>query len=136
MILIKAKKLSEAKRFITKDKSSIREIISPRNSVLKRQSLAESTVMPGKTTECHVHKKSEEIYFILRGKGEAIIGNTKINVTKGTAIPIPPMTTHCITNTGKKPFVFLCICSPSYSHDDTVICVEFPKQGRLIKTGI
>jgi len=52
------------KPFITKDKSQIREFYHSQNV-----SLAEAVVDIGEITESHFHKTSEEIYFILDGKG-------------------------------------------------------------------
>ena len=31
---------------------------------------------------------------------------------------------HRLVNTGREPVVFLCCCSPPYSHDDTVMTEE------------
>lgn len=118
------RKISDAKRFVTKDGSSIRELISPRNSPLKRQSLAEATVAPSKATKRHRHRKSEETYFILRGRGKVFLQDKAVKVTKGTAIAIPAGTPHCIENTAKEPLVFLCQCSPAYAHSDTFILSE------------
>jgi mannose-6-phosphate isomerase-like protein (cupin superfamily) len=118
------RKFSDAKRFVTKDGSSIREIVSPRNSPLKKQSLAEATVAPGKTTKRHKHKQSEETYFILRGRGKIFLRDKAVKVTKGTAIAILAGTPHRIENMGRVPLVFLCHCSPAYAHSDTVILPE------------
>jgi quercetin dioxygenase-like cupin family protein len=59
--------------FVTKDGSTIREILAPRNSVIARQSLAEATVAPGCSTQAHYHPVTEEIYYILAGSGEVRI---------------------------------------------------------------
>jgi len=55
--------------FITKDNSEIREILAPSNSSIKNQSLAEARLTPGQSTDEHFHPKSEEIYYILEGRG-------------------------------------------------------------------
>ncbi len=46
--------------FTTKDGSEIRELLAPRNSVIRRQSLAEARVAPGQTTAPHYHPQTEE----------------------------------------------------------------------------
>jgi mannose-6-phosphate isomerase-like protein (cupin superfamily) len=56
--------------FITKDSSQIREIIHPQHSPARNQSLAEASVQPGHLTQAHYHTHSEEIYYILQGRGE------------------------------------------------------------------
>ncbi len=52
---------NEVEAFIAKDGSEIREILAPRNSSLRNQSLAEARVSPGKNTIQHYHIESEEI---------------------------------------------------------------------------
>ena len=107
--------------FITKDTSEIREILSPSNSGVKRQSLAEARLLPGRSTEEHYHIRTEEIYYILSGQGEMIIDEEKCEVKKYDGIAILPGARHKITNTGDEDLIFLCCCVPAYEHDDTVI---------------
>jgi len=105
--------------FITKDKSEIREIMAPANSRIERQSLAEAIVYPGDSTELHLHKTIEEIYYILEGEGNMWQDGEERAINPGDAIANPPGIPHYITNTGDTPLVFLCICVPNYTHEDT-----------------
>jgi mannose-6-phosphate isomerase-like protein (cupin superfamily) len=116
--------INDCDRFITKDGSSIREILAPRNSSLKRQSLAEATVPPGGVTHEHYHVNTEEIYYILSGTGEFEIEGETSPVRPGDGIVIPPHHKHKIHNRGETDLVFLCICVPAYEHDNTVITEE------------
>ena len=102
--------------FITKDGSEIREFYHSKN-----MSLAEATVDIGRTTESHCHKTSEEIYYILSGKGLMEIETEKREVSKDQVIIIPPKCKHRIKNIGDKPLRILCHCSPSYSDEDTIL---------------
>jgi mannose-6-phosphate isomerase-like protein (cupin superfamily) len=102
--------------YITKDGSTIREIMKAAN-----QSLAEATVLPGQTTAAHYHIKTEEIYYILRGRGMMCLEEEEREVGAGDAVLIPPGQRHSIRNTGKDDLVFLCCCAPGYSHEDTVL---------------
>lgn len=113
--------LNSVKRFITKDTSIIREILSPRNSSLKNQSLAEATVLPGKSTAEHYHLKTEEIYYILRGQGKIFVEDEERMVKPGDGVVILPGKRHKICNIGNEDLVFLCCCAPSYEDDDTVV---------------
>ena len=106
----------ELKPFITKDKSEIREFYHS-----KKMSLVEAMVEIGQATECHIHEKSEEIYYILEGEGLMEIENDKAQVSKDQAIIIPPRNRHRITNNGNTQLRFLCFCSPPYSDEDTLI---------------
>ena len=54
--------LEEVPAFITKDGSEIRELLAHRNSVIRRQSLAEARLPVGASTQEHYHPKAEEIY--------------------------------------------------------------------------
>ncbi|MFH1066465.1 MAG: cupin domain-containing protein [bacterium] len=111
----------KTKPFITKDGSEIRELLAHRNSAIRNQSLAEATVPIGGSTMEHHHPKTEEIYYLLQGKGQMKIGEESKEVAKGCAIAIPPGQPHKIRNTGNEPLVFLCCCAPCYEHTDTVI---------------
>lgn len=107
--------------FVTKDGSLIREILAPRNSTLRAQSLAEATLPPGTCTEAHYHPRTEEIYYILSGRGTMRLGAEERHVALHDAIAIPPGTPHQICNVGEEDLVFLCCCAPAYEHEDTVL---------------
>lgn len=107
--------------FTTKDGSTIREILAPRNSVIARQSLAEATLPTGQTTEAHRHPATEEIYYVLRGEGLIRLGDEERAIGPGDGVAIAPGTPHQIRNTGAADLVFLCCCVPAYEDDDTVM---------------
>lgn len=112
---------SKVKPFSTRDTSEIREILAPANSSLKNQSLAEARVATGKSTQEHYHPGTEEIYYILEGRGKIRIEVESQEVQPGDGIAILPGKRHKIWNIGAGDLVFLCCCAPAYSHDDTVI---------------
>jgi mannose-6-phosphate isomerase-like protein (cupin superfamily) len=107
--------------FTTKDGSEIRELLAHRNSCIVKQSLAEARLPVGASTTPHYHPLTEEIYYILKGKGRMRIGDETSSVGPGDAIAIPPGLEHEITNTGDETLVFLCCCAPAYEHADTVL---------------
>jgi mannose-6-phosphate isomerase-like protein (cupin superfamily) len=113
--------ISDCPQFVTKDSSRIREILAPRNSMLKNQSLAEAVIAAGSATEEHFHATSEEIYYIISGRGEMRVENEMFNVKAGDAVALLPRQRHKIWNRGEEDLVFLCMCVPPYEHDDTVI---------------
>jgi mannose-6-phosphate isomerase-like protein (cupin superfamily) len=118
---VDVKNLNHAQPFISKDGSEIRELLAHRNSCIQKQSLAEARLPPGARTTAHYHRQTEEIYYILTGKGDMTIGDENQTVGPGDAIAIPPKMIHQIVNTGAEPLVFLCTCAPAYEHDDTVL---------------
>jgi mannose-6-phosphate isomerase-like protein (cupin superfamily) len=107
--------------FTTKDGSEIRELLAHRNSAICNQSLAEARLPPGKQTTPHYHPATEEIYYILRGRGRMQIGDEVRDVGPGDAIAILPGAIHTIENVGSETLVFLCCCAPAYEHHDTVL---------------
>ena len=90
-------------------------------------SLAKARLNVGCATEEHYHATSEEIYYILEGKGKMRVGKTTFMVEKGDGIVLKPGVYHKIWNLGDRELVFLCICSPMYTHEDTVM-----KEERLV----
>ena len=113
--------LNEVPEFVTKDGSEIRELLAYRNSNIRNQSLAESRLKPGASTEPHFHPKTEEIYYILQGEGMMRLSGESRGVGPGDAIAIPPGAPHQISNVGNDTLTFLCCCAPCYEHDDTVM---------------
>jgi mannose-6-phosphate isomerase-like protein (cupin superfamily) len=113
--------IDQVAAFTTKDGSEIRELLAYRNSCIRGQSLAEARLPPGAATTPHHHMKTEEIYYVLQGRGRMRLGQESRPVGPGDAIAIPSGTVHQITNTGDTVLTFLCCCVPPYEHDDTVL---------------
>ena len=110
--------------FTTKDGSTIREILAPRNSAIQKQSLAEAVLPVGRQTQAHYHPVTEEISYILSGLGLMAIECEVREVHTGDGIAIPPGLRHQIRNIGTQDLVFLCCCAPAYEHEDTVMCTN------------
>ena len=113
--------VERAAAFTTKDGSEIRELLAHRNSCIRNQTLAEARLPAGARTTPHRHVKTEEIYYILEGRGLMRLGDESREVGVGDAVAIPPGTVHQITNTGGDVLKFLCCCAPGYEHDDTLL---------------
>ncbi len=82
--------------FTPADGSQIRELLAYRNSSIRNQSLAEATLMPGRSTQEHYHPKAEEIYYILTGQGRMRLESEERLVGPGDAIAIPTGLRHKI----------------------------------------
>ena len=115
------KNIESVPAFITKDGSEIRELLEHRNSVIRNQTLAEARIAPGGSTTPHRHLKTEEIYYILEGRGFMQVDKERQIVGPGDAIAIPSGSEHQITNTDTVLLKFLCCCAPGYEHEDTVL---------------
>ena len=82
--------------YVTKDRSTIRELMCPTRHGNHAQSLAEAIIPAGGRTLLHRHLMSEEIYYIVRGDGMMTLGGKTFFVKAGDTICIPPGTPHAI----------------------------------------
>ncbi len=116
--------------YVTKDGSTIRELMHPDVHGNVNQSLAEAVVPIRGKTILHTHGKSEEIYHFTEGIGVMTLGKEQFDVIAGDTVSIPPGIPHSITNTGNVPLRVLCCCSPAYSHGDTRLVEERARRER------
>ncbi len=107
--------------YITKDGSTIRELMHPDVHGNRSQSFAEAIVAPGKATAVHKHSASDEIYHITQGSGLMTIEGQQRAVAAGCTIAIPAGSYHSIENTADVDLVMMCVCHPPYSHTDTTL---------------
>ena len=105
--------------YVTKDGSTIRELMHPAVQGNRAQSLAEATVPAGGRTRLHRHRVTEEIYHVTSGTGWVWIAGRWHGVKPGDSLGIAPGTAHCAQAGEGAPLVILCACSPAYSHEDT-----------------
>jgi mannose-6-phosphate isomerase-like protein (cupin superfamily) len=118
---VEVRNLANAEPFVTKDGSTIRELLGvPTSTLVRNQSLAEATLAPGQATERHYHRESEEIYFLLAGGGSMEIDGEIREVGTGDAVLIPPGARHTL-RAGPDGARLLCCCSPPYRHEDTFL---------------
>lgn len=115
---------AEAPPYLTKDGSTIRELMHPARHGNCRQSLAEATVLPDARTQLHRHALSEELYHVSAGCGIMTLGGRQFPVAVGDTVLIAPGTPHRIEATGATPLRILCCCSPPYSHEDTELLAD------------
>ena len=57
---------------------------------------------PGKATSNHEHEKEVEVWLIITGMGEAIVGDEKAEVGPESAVFIEPKKMHQLVNTGEQ----------------------------------
>lgn len=105
--------------FVTKDGSTVTELVHPAFSSADAQSVAEATVPAGGETIAHRHHRAEEIYVFTGGAGEMTLDGDAFAVAAGDAVVIAPGVPHKLKNPGPEPMVLLCVSAPAYSHEDT-----------------
>ena len=68
----------------------------------------------------HLHRKTEEIYFILSGQGMLTIDDEQQKVEKDDTILIPKNKFHSIEKISPEPLELLAITSPGYDPNDVI----------------
>lgn len=68
----------------------------------------------------HKHSKSQQFFYILKGKATFIVEGKKINIRKEQCIHIKPNTEHQIINNSNADLEFLVVSQP-HSHGDRII---------------
>ena len=82
------------------------------------------TVAPGGGCHKHLHRISEETWFILSGAGHFFCDGKLSAVKKGDILYAEKGATHQIINSGKEDLVFLTVTVPPCDLVDDVIFVE------------
>ena len=98
--------------------SEIRPLVDRTTSEIELCSLAEEVLPVGASVGQHHHVETEEIYYLLEGRGRMSVGAETREVAAGDAVFIPRGAIHTLENTGDEPIRLLLVCGPAYSHAD------------------
>ena len=60
--------------YVTVDGSAVTELVRPERGGSGNLSVAEAVIEPGQRTLRHVHRESDEVYYVLSGKGDVSVG--------------------------------------------------------------
>ena len=74
----------------------------------------------------HYHKKNEEIYFIISGKGQAIIDGETVELTAGDWLRVEPKARRQFSAAADEGISFICIqvrenSLEEYTADDAIV---------------
>jgi mannose-6-phosphate isomerase-like protein (cupin superfamily) len=83
-------------------------------------SFAKLIIRPGEKSRRHYHLKTEEIYYILSGRGKIHIDNEAYMVSSGHAIFLPIGSRHQIINEGQEDIIFVCADAPVFDPNDVI----------------
>ena len=77
------------------------------------------------------NQAQEEVYFVVRGTGEACLGEERQTLQAGQAAFIPPGVFHQLTNIGEEPAIMLYVYSPGgdVAHWRQELSGTLPKAG-------
>lgn len=106
----------EGARFDDNRYGSLWELVGP-GGALQRVAFAWVEVSPGAVSPMHLHRVTEELYYIVSGGGDMTVDETTRRVSPGDTIAIPIGSAHCI-RAGDKGIGFVCVTSPPYDPDD------------------
>jgi mannose-6-phosphate isomerase-like protein (cupin superfamily) len=69
-----------------------------------------NVVPPGKGIPfLHKHQQNEEVYVIVRGRGQFLVDGACIDVAEGSVLRISPAATRAWRNHSEEPLYFLCL---------------------------
>ena len=103
-------------------KDDVKPIISscgPLRELYSSENIDISHVVIDKPTKKHMHKKMEEVYYIVKGKGILVLGEKEFEVNETDLIPIPKNTWHYL-KPKNKPLEVLTIIHPKYNPKDEI----------------
>lgn len=77
-------------------------------------SFGQVTLLPGKGHERHQHPESEEVLYVLSGRGEQMVDDGEpFPVAPGDTIYVPLAAWHSTLTTGREPLVLLATYNPA-----------------------
>ena len=105
--------------YVTKDLSTIRELLHPSRVPGLGVSLAEAVVEAGGQTAEHYHGSFDEIYYGLEGHGTLYINGTPQAFGPHSYVLLPKNARHYLKASTR--LRLLCVCCPGYTHEETVL---------------
>jgi oxalate decarboxylase/phosphoglucose isomerase-like protein (cupin superfamily) len=92
----------------------IKPLVAADNTADTAVSLMHVVLLPGEGHERHNHPDSDEILYILAGRGEQMVDDGQtFAVSAGQAVFIPKGAFHSTVNTGWEPLTLLAIYAPA-----------------------
>src|SRR5579859_2614228 len=70
---------------------------------------------PGSQQPRHRHMTQEQVYVIIRGRGQMLLGAEDREVGEGTMVFVPPGTEHAISTTGSGLLIYVSATSPPFA---------------------
>jgi mannose-6-phosphate isomerase-like protein (cupin superfamily) len=103
-------------------------LASPRTSGCEYLTTTLAVIQPGGAQRIHSHRP-EQVYFILEGSGEMMVGEETRRVGPGDCIFIPSWQPHGLQNDGATPLRYFSAAAPAY--DPGHLEATWPLQSEL-----
>jgi mannose-6-phosphate isomerase-like protein (cupin superfamily) len=82
---------------------------------------------PESQQSLHSHPNSEQVYVIVRGRGQMIVGGEEQEVREGTMVLIPPGAEHAIRNPGPERLMYVSATAPPFELPSGEFAYEPPE---------
>ncbi len=82
-------------------------LIDPETSPSRTMKMGLTIVYPTGRTTGHEHPDLEEVYYVLSGRGEMVVGDEEFPIQEGDAFHVPPGAYHVTRNIGIQPLKLL-----------------------------
>jgi mannose-6-phosphate isomerase-like protein (cupin superfamily) len=80
-------------------------------------SAAEECLPAGSSEQLHRHQRARQLFYILSGRAEILMGEHTFGLGTGDSLEVPPGLAHLIRNPGQVTLSFLVISAPSTTGD-------------------
>lgn len=70
----------------------------------------------------HMHRKTEEVYYVEKGEGQLFVGDKLLELMEGDVVSIPRNTPHFLKKPEGKHFEVLVITHPRFDPSDLILC--------------
>ena len=67
---------------------------------------------PKEGLNAHIHPESEEVYYVIKGKGHLRVGKEEFDLSEGMGVVVPSGQEHFLKNNGKETMHIAFITSP------------------------
>jgi quercetin dioxygenase-like cupin family protein len=68
---------------------------------------------PGQSQKVHAHGGADKLYYVVEGKGEFEVGESKQQVSQGELLYVPADLPHGVVNTSDARLIVLIVISPN-----------------------
>ena len=111
-------KLSDQPWYEAPDRAVARQIVSPDNSRCTTHSLAQIRVPAGVEIRAHRHRRSEEVYHVVSGRGLMTLDGVEAVLSPGETVVIRVGQRHKISALPESDLEMLVTCVPAWDEAD------------------
>lgn len=93
---------------------TLKRMFNPESAGTEHMTFSVGYFSPGEGLKGHIHPVSEEVYYVVRGRGTVYLGEERepLEVHPDAALYIPPGIVHGVENTGEERLVICFFVAP------------------------